>query len=72
MQNHNIYTTKLKRMCNNNEHTRARNAMSFMTLVDMNCEMITGISHSNDPIVQVSDIEKIIVRKADTMTEPVS
>ena len=37
--------------------------MLFMTLVDTNCIMITGMSHSNDPIVQVSDKEKNTVKK---------
>ena len=34
--------------------------------------MITGMSHSNDPIVQESDMEKKIVKKADTIPEPLS
>ena len=31
--------------------------MWFMTLVDTNCIMITGMSHSNDPTVQESGME---------------
>ena len=42
--------------------------MLFMTLVDTNCIMITGMSHNNDPIVQESDMEKKIVKKPEKKT----
>ena len=41
--------------------------MWFMTLVDTNCVMITGMSHSNDPIVQESDMEKKRVKRPDVI-----
>ena len=41
-----------------------------MTLVDMNCIMITGMSHSNAPIVQESEIIKNIVKREDITIPP--
>ena len=38
-------------------HTKPRNMMSFITLVDTKCTMMTGMSHSNDPMVQQSDAQ---------------
>ena len=46
--------------------------MWFMTLVDTNCIMITGMSHSNDPIVQESDMKKKTNNKAGTTPELLS